>query len=247
MTPFSIPARTADAPLGSEFGQELGSQYIGPQYETLVLNQLRAGNVPAFMRELVSVDVSFGEHTGKIGVSPDYLCVGTDEDYLRLPMSPITASTVARFYDALLPTPAMVDAIWRSSSVQLTPIFMAPTKEMVSAAYIRKHNGLIQDQLSMVPFSLGQLLVGQKKDVVICRDLPKGRVAIYGWHFPDGHHQQPLFTGHNDRYADYSHGIRLISPTMEVDGMLRTVASILSDPELCGLISGEGVVTSSYP
>ena len=72
-----------------------------------------------------------------------------------------------------------------------------------------------------------------------------GRVAIYGWHRTNGRAIQPLSTVHGAQYADYSHGIRLISRTAYVNGRAVDLATLLGDRELAGLISDEGPIRNS--
>ena len=100
--------------------------------------------------------------------------------------------------------------------------------------------------------ALGSLTAGHKKDVVITTALlaHPGRVAIYGWQWlnepghEDGSPIQPLdATSHAGNYADYGHGIRLVANVMAVDGADRALVDVLADPDLCGLVSGEGVLT----
>jgi len=71
------------------------------------------------------------------------------------------------------------------------------------------------------------------------------KVAIYGWHQTNGAAIQPLYLGHTAAWVDYSHGIRLVSQNMLVNGATKTVAEVLADPKLCGLISDEGVITNA--
>src|SRR5665213_285052 len=47
---------------------------------------------------------------------------------------------------------------------------------------------------------------------------------------------------HLDSWVDYSHGIRLISPVMVVDGQEMQTEAVLRDPELSKLLSDEGPV-----
>ena len=75
-------------------------------------------------------------------------------------------------------------------------------------------------------------------------------VAIYGWHKADGKPIQPLYTGHADYYADYSHGIRLVqlALTVEINDVKHTVPEVLANPELAPLLSDEGVIAiAAYP
>ena len=71
-------------------------------------------------------------------------------------------------------------------------------------------------------------------------------MAIYGWHYPSGKPIQPLYVGHVDWYVDYSHGIRLISRRMMVDGRPMQVADVLRDKELSPLLSNEGPIEVGY-
>ena len=59
---------------------------------------------------------------------------------------------------------------------------------------------------------LGQLVSGDKKDVIISHiiDSIANRVVIFGWYYPSGTYIQPMTDVHADIYMDYSHGIRLV-------------------------------------
>jgi hypothetical protein len=91
---------------------------------------------------------------------------------------------------------------------------------------------------------LGLLVDGAKKDVVVTPRLADrpGKVAIFGWHHPDGRPIQPLYTGHTAAYVDYSHGIRPVWREVEVDGRVLDIGDVLADPVLHSLLSDEGVV-----
>ena len=67
-------------------------------------------------------------------------------------------------------------------------------------------------------------------------------VVIYGWHQLNGSPIQPLYNGHGETYADYSHGIRLIQNAVQFDGSPTTVSAILMDPSLSSLLSDEGTI-----
>ena len=54
-----------------------------------------------------------------------------------------------------------------------------------------------------------------------------------------------MSTVHAAWYADYSHGIRLVSDTIFVDGQARSVFDVLEDPAQVGLLSDEGVVRNA--
>ncbi len=92
---------------------------------------------------------------------------------------------------------------------------------------------------------LGALTSGHKKDVVLSARLERSpyKVAVYGWHTPEGSAIQPLNTGHTERWVDHSHGIRLVQNRMLVNGRETTVAEVLKDPTLAPLLSNEGPLT----
>ena len=53
---------------------------------------------------------------------------------------------------------------------------------------------------------------------------------------------QPLSSVHVEWYVDYSHGIRLVSRDVVVDGVRRDLAALLADPVLWPLVSDEGPI-----
>ena len=87
------------------------------------------------------------------------------------------------------------------------------------------------------------MIAGIKKDVVISdlltRSAKTNRVAIYGWHKLDAKPIQPLYTGHVNWYADYSHGIRLVYQKIKVNGKWMDYNKVFSDANLRKLLSDE--------
>ncbi len=113
---------------------------------------------------------------------------------------------------------------------------------MRSTAYIVHHNDLIAQERDALGAAAGELTAGDKKDLVLSSrlwSLP-GRVAIYGWHRGVDEPIQPLSTVHGARYADYSHGVRLVSDTVYVNGAPRKMAEVLEDSSLAGRLTDEG-------
>ena len=74
--------------------------------------------------------------------------------------------------------------------------------------------------------------------------LAAGALAIYGWHRLDGRPIQPLSLVHEASYADYSHGIRFMQPTMLVDGQERPLDDVAREPALSALVTDEGPMRS---
>ena len=96
------------------------------------------------------------------------------------------------------------------------------------------------------------IVAGIKKDVIICSEEKfKGksnRVAIYGWHKPDGKPIQPVYTGHSSNYVDYSHGARFIHSKIRVNGKIFDYQKILTDSVMYRFITNESNhIITRYP
>jgi hypothetical protein len=246
-----IPSRPGDAETGSQFIERTKNMDPAKREEE-ILKQIQKGNIPDFLRELKEVNVSGTgadgkKHTGKIWVMPDYLAIGSNQDFVRIPMNPMTAQKIASMTGTFLPTKKIVDDVYAHADVKMVAHPMKPGAKMVTNEYYLQQNQFIEDQMKDKKATNGQLIAGHKKDVVITNKLDASpqTVAIYGWNKESGKVWQPLSTPHEDTYADYSHGIRLVAGTMEVDGVEPpdpNVASVFKDPNLAGLISDEGVI-----
>ncbi len=238
VTQQSLPPRPAGAPTGSTFAKSIADAPLEPR-ERKAVAAILAGNVPDGWRSFVPVTARHDDHTLIYKVSPDYLSIGTDADPFRIPLTPYSAQKVAESLDCLLPTPKMVDDIYAQATVKLTPAPIPPSPRMTSVYVFLDHNQ------SIGPQTAGKLVAGHKKDVVLTSKLAErpDKVAIYGWHRPDGKPIQPLYTGHTAAWVDYSHGIRLISKAMILDGQPTNADAILADPKLAPLLSNEGVLT----
>jgi hypothetical protein len=244
----AVPERSADASTGAEFVRAV-ARLTEAERETAIAAELLGGNLPPFLRQLRPVTLG-GPRDGRdvrvtLCVMPDYLALGSDDDFLRLPMGLSTALTVADRFGFVLPTRAMVDAIYDHADVRLRPQPLPPTEEMRSTVYYWRHQTRIGEQLRTLGVRPGVLLAGQKKDLVLTNRLlaKPGRVAIYGWHQGQGRPIQPLSTVHGARYADYSHGVRLVSAVAYVNGQPRALLDLLEDRRLAGLISDEGPIS----
>ncbi len=244
----SIPARAGQDLTGSQFAQYVSK--MNPQErEQAIRDEILKGNLPEFLRKLVPVELHCKLPSGRslaatIFVTPDYLAIGSDTDFLRIPMNLPTAAAIADRFGFILPTRKMVDAIYLQSRYHLVPQPLPAGPQMRSTAYYWTHNQMVEDQAHALGVRLGELVSGDKKDVVISNRLAAnvGRVAIYGWHRGPGQPIQPLSTVHGVNYADYSHGIRLISELALINGELRSVHDILHDSSTAKVLSDEGPI-----
>lgn len=243
-----IPGRALRAPSGSAVMQRL-LDTGGTARDDAVVGQVLSGNVPSFLRHLVPVSIPGTLASGRavlvtICVTPGYLAVGDDRDFVRVPMGLAAAARVASELGFVLPTTRMVDAIYSQAAVRVSPSPMQPTDQMSSTAYLLQHNRTLESQRNRTGHSPAELIAGEKKDIVLTTRLQSnpGRVAIYGWHRQNGKPIQPLSTVHGASYADYSHGVRLVSQTAYVDGRPLALAEILRDRDLAPIVSSEGPI-----
>ncbi|HYO07428.1 MAG TPA: hypothetical protein VER17_00520, partial [Tepidisphaeraceae bacterium] len=238
-----IPPRACGV-LGGRRWLELHAASALEQREAAAIDAVKQGNVPQFLRKFVEVRVRAGGHECAYQVMPDCFAIGSDDDFVRMPLTPRTAMKIAAAMGCTLPTRKMVDDIHAVAAVRLEPKPMTERRE--SPGTFIEHDVIIERQRAGRP--LGELVAGHKKDVVISNRLKEkpNKVAIYGWHQRDGKPIQPLYVGHAERYVDYSHGVRLVNQRCTVDGKETTIEAVLRDPELCKLLSDEGTIEAGY-
>ncbi len=251
---LNLPPRPANAPTGSQFSNIilLMSQ---TDRENWVLNQVAIGNIPNWMRTLVPVTVNQTingiPHSLTYYVAPDYLAIGSDQDYFLEPTTPILAQRIANLLNCTLPTRLMVNQIWTNAAVKLSPYPINPTNNNNSTVpvFILQDNAVMAQRNAVTnAYPLGALVSGDKKDEIISTYIygnfynpsVTNPVVIYGWMYTSGTPIQPLFNGHAESYMDYSHGIRMVQMAVTLDGVANTVTNILTDPTLWPLLSDEG-------
>jgi hypothetical protein len=179
------------------------------------------------------------------------MAVGSDESYFLTPMTPLLAQRIADSLKCILPTRKMVIDIYSAATLKLAPAPIPPSAEMITVPVFVRHDSLVWSQRGpqIASFPQGTLVGGTKKDVVISNrirnDLKAGvpkPVVIYGWHQLNGVAIQPLYNGHGETYADYSHGIRLIQEAVQLNGSPTTISAILKNDTLASILSDEGTI-----
>ncbi|MEO8414121.1 MAG: hypothetical protein ABI472_10705 [Ginsengibacter sp.] len=236
-----LRGRDDTAEKGSEFYKEVVAMKR-TQREELAKKLILEGDIPSFLRRFVKIKTFIITTDGKkinavYFVLPDYISIGSDKDFARIPLSPMAAQFIADSLHCFLPTRKMVDDIYKAAIVKLEPVPMYAFRD--SAVTMYQHNLIIEGQRRLRK----GLIAGIKKDVVITgkisRDPKPNRVAIYGWHKMDGKAIQPLYTGHVNWYVDYSHGIRLVYRTIYVNKIPLDYIDVLKDKTLRGLLCDE--------
>jgi len=243
-----IPPRPPDAPSGSEFMASITDLGFADR-EDAIVQELLAGNIPGFMRNLVEIEETFNDADGNshqvtYWVMPDYLAIGSDSNYCRVPMGPITAQHAADAFGTTMPTRKLVDNIYQHAAIKLEPKTYVPVgNQNEQVEKFIEHNSDIQAQFNAAGGALGQLVGGIKKDVVLSNKITDpsrpNHVVIYGWHWLNGTPIQPLTNIHINTYVDYSHGIRFLDSDIIIDGDSTTVQAILQDDTLYKILSDE--------
>jgi hypothetical protein len=252
---LDLPPRPGNAPTGTEFTRRITPLDLAER-ETEIVAQITAGNVPNFLRKLCPVPATSAgggvTNTATFYATPDYLAVGSDEDYFLIPMSPNTGQRIADVLHCSLPTPKMADEIYAAAEVKLVPSPIPPSPAMTTVPVFSNHCATVRaqraEQLQAHP--LGTLVAGHQKDVVISAKLASApaKVAIYGWHQTNGVPIQPLYLKHSASWVDYSQCTRLVQQKMTVNDLTKTVTEVLADPALAGLLSSEGpILNPRYP
>lgn len=264
--------RPAGAPTGSAFiaslGDKNGVERENRIFEQLRSGNIPPSLLVFHTVRTSGKDKAGGTHEFEYYVTPDVLSVGSESDSVRVPMDPVTAQRVADFFECLLPTARMVEQIYQAAPTKLA--FIPGNYAGTPRAYLQDasseylvHSHRIDAQLRRPPTIL---TAGHKKEIVISSGYVKQRrnkqtgesrpapmLAFYGAYTAEGVPiQAPRSNGqpmrgwpsfaHEPGFVDYSHGVRLVWPTMKVDGATRTVADVLKDPQLCTLLAAEGPI-----
>lgn len=223
--------------------------------EDIIVETVTAGQVPDALRHfrkitfttpvVDSVEILRKKHKVEMWVLPDYVAIGTNDDFVRMPMGPLAAQRIADALDCTLPTPFLVDRIAEVSEGHIDIFPFRPLGNRNSQPIVfQDSNNAINAQFKAYGYEFGQFISGLKKDIVLTykimtRTEYERNVAIYGWHHPDGRAQQPLFVRHGNFYVDYSHGVRLIYNKVKIDGVEYNIREVLQSPELYRLLSDE--------
>ena len=238
---MEAPQRTSSLTGNDFYHQAFAMEWQGR--DSFAVKEILAGNIPSFLKKFERIKVSIVDSvTGKTinaeyFVSPDYLSIGTDDDWARINISPLAAQKIADSFQCFLPTRKMVDDIYKAAKIKLEPVPMFAFRDSTPTMW--HHHLIIEGQRN----GRKGLIAGIQKDVVISgkisRDAKPDRVAIYGWHKLDGTPIQPLYTGHIYWWVDYSQGIRLVYRQIKVDKKWMDYIDVLNDSILKKLLCDE--------
>jgi len=249
---LNIPERPTDALEGSAFANQVWNSSIIDR-EIAVVNEILSGNVPSFSRKLKAITIAGSSYEMIFFAVCDYMAIGSDQDYFYIPMTPSTAQYLADSLNCTLPTKKMVDIIYNRAEFKLSPQPIPPSDTMTTVPVFWQHTELIKQQFAQLGFdrSADNIVGGTKKDIIISNkiyspEITYERVVIYGWHTSVNNPIQPVYNRHIAMYADYSHGVRLISNIAFLNGDSVQVKDIVMDASLWPILSDEGVISQPW-
>lgn len=253
---LNIPERPTNALEGSAFANQVWNSSIIDR-EIAVVNEILSGNVPSFSRKLKAITfiktIASNSYEMIFFTVCDYMAIGSDQDYFYIPMTPSTAQYLADSLNCTLPTKKMVDVIYNRAEFKLSPQPIPPSDTMTTVPVFWQHTDSIKQQFAQLGFdrAADNIVGGTKKDIIISNkiyspDITYERVVIYGWHISVNNPIQPVYNGHIAMYADYSHGVRLISNIAFLNGDSVQVKDIVMNASLWPLLSDEGVISQPW-
>jgi hypothetical protein len=119
------PPRVKTDMTGSQFMRSVRN-LSRAQIEERAFQQAIRGNMPSFMRPgnfyeiAVSGEVDGAQIEMRIRVAPDYFAIGSDDDHVRIPMSPLLARRIADHFGWVLPTSRIVDIVDQQAGLATT-------------------------------------------------------------------------------------------------------------------------------
>lgn len=265
-----LPERPSDALTGSQFMQEmqkLGNMNNKPtqaKMERLIEQEIAKGNLPSFCRPENMKTLTMEGRDGtqvqfKAGL--DYLAIGSDDDYVRIPITPILAQNLSEKYGWGLPTRAMAHSIHDLADIKLVGIGLVNNEEdelkMQGIGFMQRHNKDINKQLGakgLERLRSGKALVaGHKKDVIISRyviDHPNGAMDYSGL-YTDGKNPVQDNPAHEWTYRDYSHGFRPIGGDVVIaypDGSTQSMKyyDAIKNPQIAKILNGAEGAFNAY-
>jgi len=242
---------------GRKFVEKLPT---GQAREDLILQAVAEGNYQTICWATVRSDS--GGHTALLQVGCDALMIGT-EDPVRITCTHPTAQRIANMLGCVLPSAKMSDLRWAQASNRLPPCLQpADPADRATRGYSRdmKDNGAVirhHDDVEKAISGRGGISEPVGKNWR-CTNKLRGHPELsanYGLYDPQGRYQAATKDGgklwqpepgtkHNNKHHDYSQVVVLWKRQVVVDGFNRDIEDVARDPELCVLVSAEGVLWS---
>jgi hypothetical protein len=264
---------------GSEF-LKLVWDMSDPKRDALALSTMLAGNTPEFMEHLqtcrTSAVIDGGDYELTYLTPPDYLSIGTNEDFVRWPLIQpslqsfcdarmlVSASDptdrTSKFY---IPSKKIVKNTWQSTSFKIDPQALSRPCEKteknplgichpgLATSVIAKENERVNEALAKAGVIFGanySAFTRTKKAYITRPNLDGKNMAFGGWFWPNGSQIQPWdWSFHEAGYEDYSHGCDLVYWQVSVNGVPFSFDEVCLHPKLHVLVSDDGPFNPRFP
>lgn len=224
---------------------------MGVAREDALYYLYKAGQYPMWLRRWVEFNVKEGNDTGTFYVLPDFLCVGTDDDYVYTPMGALGAERVlSKVMSAMLPTHKMVEIIYGSSIKQVAQPWGPPyDATMTSTSRWAVQTERVRKKMQNNYDLPGGVVEGHFKNVIVSeRVMARDGVDLgfFGWYKSDGKPIQLDSLAHGACYCDYSHGVRAVLDIVVVNGNFMPLKDALCSPKAWKLFSHSILRCATY-
>jgi len=250
--------RTGAGATGTDAENDLADASTTADVDRVARRYLKNGDVPSYIATSFwsYLKIEGNGHVLELRVAPDYFALGTNDDPLRLgKTTEAFAQEVADTYNAILPSQKLLRDIEAAASPKIPYIAVQKgggaddsVAGMITAS---KKAAAAFDKYGTSPTD-GKIKIGYKKSYVTRPNLDGKYLAIYGgrWGEGGGLVQPTSGHAHTEGYADYSHGLTLVSRKAVLDGAevdLRDDVFGSKDPAIYSLVSDEGRFDPVFP
>jgi hypothetical protein len=225
----------------------------GEERERMIRDFALRGDVPAHLQVWCPVPVTHEGLTGEFYCTPDFLSIGSDDDWVRVRINPVTAELIGEVAKAMLPTRKMVNDIYVTSKKLAAQSWGPPyDHSMMCTHRWAPQDARINQQIQSKGYERGELIEGHAKNVVIGLGLGTNhgqQIGIYGWFDESGTAIQGpgvQWKAHEWSYTDYSQCVRFVHKEMLVGDEVMRVEDVLADSKLHKLISDEGPLSRCF-
>lgn len=234
---LAFPAPTTP---GSELVAQLPNK-MGTEREDALYAMYMAGQCPMWLRQWHEIEVEHEGLTGAFYVLPDFMCVGTDSDYIYTPMGALNAERVLTRFKAVLPTQKMVETIYSRSVKQVAQPWDEPyDSSMMYTSRWPTQTSKVRRMMGETGVILGQLVEGHYKNVIVSDKVMKNHgvdLGFFGWYQSNGKPIQGDSLAHGACYCDYSHGVRGVLNKVVVGDVFMSLEEALDHEEAYKLFS----------
>lgn len=182
------------------------------EIQNAILLQIELGNIPSFLRKPKAVQIPRADGGSiTVYVMPDVMAIGSDKDYLRIPITPVVAQALALRQGLSLPTKTIVEHVYkeagRTGKQTIGPNYFRSPEDSAfldSPGFYIRHSGEIDELLGDSP--PGTLTSGGKKELVVSPGAASGdgTIHFYGLRDDKGHPIQTT-SAHGGSEAGYKH------------------------------------------